>query len=388
MGIRQLFTLRIGILLRLTMIFVVFSGITASNGQTVKPASFILGDSLVDPGNNNYILTLAKSNFRPNGLDFPQGPTGRFCNGRTTADFIVQMMGLPFPPPYLSKETQGPAILQGINYASAAAGILDSTGFNYIGRISLNKQLTYLENTKAQFAQLIGEAKTGEVFAKSLWSVIIGSNDYINNYLLTGSATSRQYTPQQYQDLLISEFKKQLRTLYGLGARKIVVFGVGPLGCIPSQLYNQRSPDGSCIQFVNSYVRGFNAASKILLKQLTASLPGSNFVYANVYDLIASYVSSPAQFGKRSLPTFLRSSVVKHVMGFTEVNKGCCGGGPYNGLIPCLPTVRTCPDRAAYLFWDPFHPTDKANGLLAREFFHGGKDVMDPINFQQLFSMP
>lgn len=70
------------------MIFVVFSGITASNGQTVKPASFILGDSLVDPGNNNYILTLAKSNFRPNGLDFPQGPTGRFCNGRTTADFI------------------------------------------------------------------------------------------------------------------------------------------------------------------------------------------------------------------------------------------------------------------------------------------------------------
>lgn len=62
-------------------------------------------------------------------------------------------------------------------------------------------------------------------------------------------------------------------------------------------------------------------------------------------------------------------------LGFTEVNKGCCGGGPYNGLIPCLPTVRTCPDRAAYLFWDPFHPIDKANGLLAREFFHGGNDV-------------
>jgi len=54
----------------------------------MMPAAFILGDSLVDVGNNNYILTLAKSNFPPNGVDFPQGSTGRFCNGRTVADFI------------------------------------------------------------------------------------------------------------------------------------------------------------------------------------------------------------------------------------------------------------------------------------------------------------
>lgn len=53
-------------------------------------------------------------------------------NKNVWGEIAVQMMGLPFPPPYLSKETQGPAILQGINYASAAAGILDSTGFNYV----------------------------------------------------------------------------------------------------------------------------------------------------------------------------------------------------------------------------------------------------------------
>ena len=54
----------------------------------MMPAMFILGDSLVDNGNNNYILTLAKSNFPPNGLDFQYGPTGRFCNGRTVADIL------------------------------------------------------------------------------------------------------------------------------------------------------------------------------------------------------------------------------------------------------------------------------------------------------------
>jgi hypothetical protein len=55
----------------------------------VVPAFFIFGDSLVDVGNNNYIGSLARSNFFPNGIDFPGGiPTGRFCNGKLVLDFI------------------------------------------------------------------------------------------------------------------------------------------------------------------------------------------------------------------------------------------------------------------------------------------------------------
>lgn len=49
---------------------------------------FILGDSLSDSGNNNALSTLAKVNYLPYGIDFPQGPTGRFCNGRTVVDVI------------------------------------------------------------------------------------------------------------------------------------------------------------------------------------------------------------------------------------------------------------------------------------------------------------
>jgi len=41
-------------------------------------------------------------------------------------------MGLPYPPSYLNPRSQGPVILQGLNYASAAGGILDSTGYNYV----------------------------------------------------------------------------------------------------------------------------------------------------------------------------------------------------------------------------------------------------------------
>ena len=56
--------------------------------QPQVPCFFIFGDSLVDNGNNNGILTLARANYRPYGIDFTQGTTGRFTNGRTTVDVL------------------------------------------------------------------------------------------------------------------------------------------------------------------------------------------------------------------------------------------------------------------------------------------------------------
>ena len=73
--------------------------------------------------------------------------------------------------------------------------------------------------------------------------------------------------------------------------------------------------------------------------------------------------------------------------GFTTVNKGCCGLGPYNGAIPCLPTLIPCHDRSAHLFWDPYHPTDKTNVLLGNAIYSGGLDVIEPINIEQLANL-
>lgn len=58
-------------------------------GQQV-PALFIFGDSSVDVGNNNNLFsTIARANFLPYGRDFNNHmPTGRFCNGKLTTDFL------------------------------------------------------------------------------------------------------------------------------------------------------------------------------------------------------------------------------------------------------------------------------------------------------------
>lgn len=65
--------------------------LTKLKGVRNKMASAVLvfGDSTADPGNNNYVSTIFKSNFLPYGRDFAnRKPTGRFTNGRLTTDFL------------------------------------------------------------------------------------------------------------------------------------------------------------------------------------------------------------------------------------------------------------------------------------------------------------
>ncbi|KAF8399280.1 hypothetical protein HHK36_015145 [Tetracentron sinense] len=52
------------------------------------PAMFVFGDSLVDDVNNNYLSSIAKSNYLPYGIDFSRRPSGRFSNGRTIIDML------------------------------------------------------------------------------------------------------------------------------------------------------------------------------------------------------------------------------------------------------------------------------------------------------------
>lgn len=64
-------------------------------GEPIAPCYFIFGDSLVDSGNNNQLQSLARADYFPYGIDFQFGPTGRFCNGKTTVDVISNLITTP-----------------------------------------------------------------------------------------------------------------------------------------------------------------------------------------------------------------------------------------------------------------------------------------------------
>lgn len=60
-----------------------------------SPVTFVFGDSLTEVGNNNFLRSLARSDFPWYGIDYPGGkPTGRFTNGRTIGDIICNQSNL------------------------------------------------------------------------------------------------------------------------------------------------------------------------------------------------------------------------------------------------------------------------------------------------------
>ncbi|KAJ1266914.1 hypothetical protein BS78_07G016800 [Paspalum vaginatum] len=339
------------------------AGVGGGENAAPVPALFVFGDSLVDSGNNNNLASLAKANYLPYGIDFAGGPTGRFCNGYTIVDELAELLGLPLVPSY-SEASSVQEVLQGANYASAAAGILDDSGGDFVGRIPFNQQIQNFEATVAQIAGAVGAAVAADRVARSIVFVGMGSNDYLNNYMAPNYDTRRRYTPQQFADLLVRQLAAQLTRLYSAGARKFVVSGVGAMGCIPS--VRAQSLTGRCSAEVDGLISPFNANVRAALDGLTASLPGARFTYLDNFRTSKAILSDPAAFG------------------FSVVDRGCCGIGRNAGQVSCLPFMPPCADRRRYVFWDAYHPAEAVNVIVARQAFHGGTDVVAPINVRQL----
>lgn len=58
------------------------------------------------------------------------------------------------------------------------------------------------------------------------------------------------------------------------------------------------------------------------------------------------------------------------VAGFEVSTRGCCGTGDLEVSLLCNQlTAPTCPDDRKYVFWDSFHPTEKAYEIIVDYLF-------------------
>ncbi|KAI3719114.1 hypothetical protein L6452_20005 [Arctium lappa] len=328
-------------LLVLVHIFIVllhFRIIIVSDEPQV-PCYFIFGDSLVDSGNNNQLLTKWKANYPPYGIDFPEGATGRFSNGRTSADIIGGFLGFDkFIPSYASATDE--QISKGINYASGGAGIREETGSHMGDRISLDRQLLH-HNSAISRLMLLQEDIT--FLEECIYLVNIGSNDYINNYLLPDNYnTSHKYTADQYAEVLIQQYSQQLETLYDLGGRKVAVFGLTQIGCTPLEVNKFGSNGKPCVESVNDAINFFNDRIKPLVDELNDDNSDARFTFINVTSILYPQ-------GDLSLRT-----------------NPCCE------LVDdwaCIPNSVPCSIRSLSTFFDALHPTELSNvGIATRSY--------------------
>lgn len=348
--------------------------ITLGKADQQKGGSFIFGDSLVDAGNNNYLPTLSRANIRPNGIDFEASggnPTGRYTNGRTIGDIVGEELGIPnYAIPFLAPNATGKNILDGVNYASGGGGIMNATGRIFINRLSMDIQIDYFNITRKQIDKLLGPSKAREYISKrSIFSVTVGSNDFLNNYLLPVISIGARITqsPDGFIDDLITHLRDQLTRLYKLDGRKFVVGNVGPIGCIPYQKTINQLSENQCVEMPNKLAVQFNRRLKDLITELNDNLPGSKFIHANVYDLVMEVITNYEKYG------------------FTSASKACCGnGGQFQGIIPCGPTSTMCADRSKHVFWDPYHPSEAANLIIAKQLLDGDTKYISPMNLRQL----
>ena len=106
-----------------------------------------------------------------------------------------------------------------------------------------------------------------------------------------------------------------MQELYELGARKLGIINVGPVGCVPR--VRVLNATGGCADGMNQLAAGFDAALESLLAGLAAELPGMAYSLAD-------------SFGFTALTDPLAA-------GFVSADSACCGGGRLGAEADCLP---------------------------------------------------
>ncbi|KHN38683.1 GDSL esterase/lipase [Glycine soja] len=297
--------------------------LNVTNGQPLVPAIFTFGDSIVDVGNNNHQLTIVKANFPPYGRDFENHfPTGRFCNGKLATDFIADILGFTsYQPAYLNLKTKGKNLLNGANFASASSGYFELTSKLY-SSIPLSKQLECYKECQTKLVEAAGQSSASSIISDAIYLISAGTSDF---------------------------------SLYALGARRIGVTSLPPIGCLPAVITLFGAHINECVTSLNSDAINFNEKLNTTSQNLKNMLPGLNLVVFDIYQPLYDLATKPSE------------------NGFFEARKACCGTGLIEVSILCnKKSIGTCANASEYVFWDGFHPSEAANKVLADELITSG----------------
>lgn len=312
------------------------------------PAVIVFGDSSVDSGNNNQIATVLKSNFRPYGRDFEGGhPTGRFCNGRVPPDFIAEAFGVKSGiPAYLDPAYSIKDFATGVCFASAGTGYDNATAA-VLNVVPLWKELEYFKEYQAKLRAYVGVEKANEIISEALYLMSLGTNDFLENYYIFPTRRFH-YTVSQYQDFLLGIAENFVKELYALGARKLSITGLIPMGCLPLERATNILGHHACNEEYNNVALEFNNKLDRLISKLNRNLPQLNAVSANAYDIVKDIITRPTAYG------------------YEVAEKACCSTGTFEMSYLCSDkNPLTCTDANKYVFWDAFHPTEKTNRIVS-----------------------
>ncbi|KAK5813795.1 hypothetical protein PVK06_029246 [Gossypium arboreum] len=341
-------------------------------GQFV-PALFIFGDSIFDVGNNNDLVTLIKANFPPYGRDFvDHEPTGRFCNGKLALDIIAEQIGFTdYQLAYMSDKANGEMLLIGANFASAASGYYNATAILY-NTISLSQQLENYREYKNKLVDITGKFNASSRISRGIHLISAGSSDFLQNYYINPLLFTT-YTPDTFSDILLNSYDHFIQNLYELGARRIGVTTLPPLGCLPAAITAFGHGNNQCVARLNNNAISFNNKLKHRSQRLTRRLSKLKLVVLDIYNPLYTLITEPAE------------------NGFAEVRRACCGTGLLETSILCNQhSIGTCSNASQY-FLAPFifltFQLFEVKGQFVPALFIFGDSIFDVGNNNDLVTL-
>ncbi|GJN40413.1 hypothetical protein PR202_gb29621 [Eleusine coracana subsp. coracana] len=331
----------------------------ASQGPLVT-AVIVFGDSIVDPGNNNDLATLIKANHPPYGKTLS---TTRPPEDIPTASYPATSSGLGVKqllPAYLGVELSPEDLLTGVSFASGATGFDPLTPV-VVSVISLEQQLRYFDEYRGKLVAVAGEEETARIIDGALFVVCAGTDDVANTYFTT-PFRSVEYDIPSYVDLLVSGAEDFLRKVSSRGARKIGFVGMPPVGCVPSQRTLGGGLTRQCEEKRNWAAQLYNARIQDMIHRLNNNGDSSGttlVVYLDIYRILDDLMERGDKYG------------------FTETTKGCCGTGTIEVTGLCdARFVSVCDHVSNHVFFDSYHPTERAYRIIVDDIFDNYLDVL------------
>ncbi|XP_019195035.1 PREDICTED: acetylajmalan esterase-like [Ipomoea nil] len=339
--------------------FFLFSIAFAANSRTLPAFKSIyqFGNSLSDTGN---LLRWGKMFFPadklPYGKTYFCNATGRFSDGRLIVDYIADAANLPFLDAYLDKNG---SFAHGVNFAVAGATanekeFFDKRNIHYKEfKPAINKQLewfeSYINSTCCTFEQSLF------IFGE------YGGNDY---FLAFDEGKGKSIAEvMTYVPHTVDSIINGVKRVIDHGAKRVLVPGPYPFGCLPSLLTSKATHDAAaydqfgCLKAYNDFASFHNSFLSVALFNLSQQYAGKDvvIVHGDFYGGFMNILHNAKQ------------------LGFNDENgalvKACCGGGGtynFNNITSCGREGSTvCTNPTAAVHWDGVHLTDAAHHYIS-----------------------
>jgi hypothetical protein len=164
------------------------------------------------------------------------------------------------------------------------------------GSISLTRQLSYYRAYQNRVTRMIGRGNARILFSRGIHILSAGSSDFLQNYYINPLLNILN-TPDQFADILLRSFSEFIQNLYELGARRIGVISLPPMGCLPAAITLFGAGNKSCVERLNNDAIMFNTKLENTTRLLMNRHSGLRLVAFNVYQPFLDIITNPTDNG-------------------------------------------------------------------------------------------